>query len=282
MFASGIFLAVLVVGLALLGLWISSLRPPPSMSFDFLKGRAVVARIECDPRKSPLASIHQYYSSVQYYSFEADFSDICKAADAELLAFGFKSHTHSIEGYKYRTYVLNEATSSKIVIIFDRQRFVGFPSAQLRKSSIAEGNRCERRDGWVTVRIERGRLPLWPPRYLLYRLKRPLQADENGNNRRECFDFSFFGCSENIPHASMVVKWASAHRFGDGGASILRSKATAKDESPTLQFLAYVSQLTDQMQVIRPLIDKLHFVQHGRRKQTIIQIGFEYCCQPKL
>ena len=167
---------VLVVGLALLGLWILSRRSPPLMSFDFLNGRAVTARIESDPRKSPFASIHQYYSWIQYYSFQADFSDVCKAADAELLALGFNTHTHSIEGYKYRTYVLNEAASGKTVIIFDRQRFVGPPSVQLPNSSIAEAYRRERRDGWVTVKIERGRIPLWPPRYLLYRLKRRLQA----------------------------------------------------------------------------------------------------------
>ena len=167
----GLFLAVLVVGLALLGLWISSLRTPPLMSFDFLKGRAVEVRVEHDPRKSPFASIHDYYSWVQYYSFEADFSDVCKAADAELLALGFRARTHSIEGYKHRIYMLNEAASGKTVIIFDRQRFVGPPSAQLPKSSIAGAYRRERRDGWVTVKIERGRIPSWPPRYLLYRLK---------------------------------------------------------------------------------------------------------------
>ena len=173
--AVGIFLAVLVAGLGPLGLWISSLGPPPLMSFDFLKGRAVAAHIENDPRKSPFASIHDYYSWVQYYSFEAGFSDVCKAADAELLALGFRAHTHSIEGYKYRTYVLNETTSGKTVIIFDRQRFVGSASAQLPKSSIGEGYVRERRDGWVTVKVERGRLLLWPPRYLLYRLKSRLQ-----------------------------------------------------------------------------------------------------------
>jgi hypothetical protein len=171
----GIFLAVLVVGLVLLGLWISSLRPSPLMSFDFLKGRAVVVRVEHDPRKSPFASIHEYYSWVQYYSFEADFNDVCKAAGAELLALGFRARTHSIEGYKHRIYILNEATSGKTVIIFDRQRLVGPPSAQLPKSSIAGAYGRERRDGWVTVKVERGRIPLWPPRYLLYRLKRRLQ-----------------------------------------------------------------------------------------------------------
>jgi hypothetical protein len=174
--AVGIFLAVLVIGLAMLTLWISSLRTPPLISFDFLKGRAMVAHIESDPRKSPFASIHDYYSWVQYYSFEADFSDVCKAADAELLALGFRVRTHSIEGYKYRIYMLNGATSGKTVIIFDRQRFFGPHSAQLQQSSIAEACRRERRDGWVTVKIERGRIPLWPPRYLLYRLKRHLQV----------------------------------------------------------------------------------------------------------
>ena len=166
--AVAIFLVVLVVGLALLRLWISSLRPPPLMSLEFLKGRAVVARVEHDPRKSPFTSIHDYHSWFRFYSFKADFGDVCKAADEELLAIGFKAHTISVERQKFRVYTLNKATSSKTVIIFDRQIFIGSPSAQLPRPSVA--------DGWITVRIERGWIPLWPTRYLLYRLKRLLQA----------------------------------------------------------------------------------------------------------
>lgn len=174
--AIGIFPAGFAVGLALLALWISSLRTQPLMSYNFLNGRALVARLEHDPRKSPFSSIHDYYSWVQWYSFEADFSDVCEAADTELLALGFTARTHSIEGYKYRIYMLNKVNSGKTVIIFDRQRFVGPPRAQLSKSSINEAYRRERIDGWVTVKIGRGRIPSWPPRYLLYRLKNRLQA----------------------------------------------------------------------------------------------------------
>jgi hypothetical protein len=180
-FAVGIFLTVLVVGLVLLELWISSVGFPPLVSFDFLKNRAVTASIEFDPHKSPFpvtcaSGAPIYHSWIQYYSFEADFSDVCKAADAELLALGFRARIHSTEGCKSRIYMLDKATSVKTVIISERQRFVGPQSAQLPKFSIAETYRRERRDGWVTVRIERDRLPLWPPRYLLYRLKRCLQA----------------------------------------------------------------------------------------------------------
>ncbi len=174
-FVIGIFLTVLVVGFALLRFWISSLRPPPLMSLDFLNGRAITANIEYDPRKSPFAvtaasgaPIYQYYSWIQYYSFEADFSDLCKAADAELLALDFKAHISSMERQKLRVYILSKATSSKTVVIYDRRRFVKSPSAQLPQPSVA--------DGWVTVKISRGRLPLWPSRYLLYRLKRHLQV----------------------------------------------------------------------------------------------------------
>ena len=182
-FAVGIFLPVLIVGLTLLRLWISSSGPPPLMSLDFLNGRAITASFESDPRKSPFAvtaasgaPIYQCYSWIQFYSFEADFSDVCRAADAELLAPGFRARTHSTGGYKYRIYIINEATSRRTVIIFERQRFVGTQNAQLQQSSIVETYRRERRDGWITVRIERDRLPLWPPWYLLYRLKRHLQA----------------------------------------------------------------------------------------------------------
>jgi hypothetical protein len=170
-FVVGIFLTVLVVGLALLRLWISSLIPTTLMSLDVLNGRAVTASFESDPRKSPFpvtaasgAPIYQYYSWIQYYSFEADFSEVCRAADAELLALGFKAHTSSMERWKLRVYTLSRATSSKTVVIYDRRRFVKSPSMQLPQPSVA--------DGWVTVKITRGRLPLWPPRYLLYRLKR--------------------------------------------------------------------------------------------------------------
>ena len=180
-FAVGIFLTVLVGGLALLRFWISSLSSPPLISLDFLNGRAITASFESDPRKSPFAVTAAsggpiYHSWIQYYSFEADFSNVCEAADAELLVLGFRARTHSTEGYKYRTYMLNKSTLRKTVIIFDRQKFVGPPSAQLPTSSVAKMYRRERRDGWITVRIERDRLPLWPPRYLLYRLKRHLQA----------------------------------------------------------------------------------------------------------
>jgi hypothetical protein len=171
-FTVGIFLTVLVAGFALLGLWISSLRLLSLMSFDFLNGRVVTASFESNPRKSPLvvtaASGTPYYSRIQYYSFEADFSDLCKAADVELLALGFKAHKSSMERQKSRVYTLSKATSSKTVVIYDRRRFVKSPSAQWPRPSVA--------DGWVTVKISRGRLPLWPPRYLLYRLKRHLQG----------------------------------------------------------------------------------------------------------
>ncbi|MHC4207943.1 MAG: hypothetical protein ACYSTT_25090 [Planctomycetota bacterium] len=173
--AIGIFLVVLVVGLALLRFWISSLGPPPLMSLDFLNGRAITANIEYDPRKSPFAvtaasgaPIYQYYSWVQYYSFKADFSDVCEAADTELLALGFRSRTRSKERYKYRIYMHDKATSNETVVIYGRRRFVTSPGAQLPQPSVA--------DGWVTVKISRGRLPLWPPRYLLYRLKKLSQV----------------------------------------------------------------------------------------------------------
>jgi len=171
--AIGIFLAILIVRLTLLGLWISSLSSLSLMSFDFLKDRAVTACIEHDPRKSPFpitgasgASI--YLSWIQYYSFEGDFSDVCKAADAELLALGFKAHTSSMKRWKLRVYAFSKATSGETVVIYDRRRFVKSPSSQLPQPLVV--------DGWVTVKVSRRRLPLWPPRYLLYRLKRRLRA----------------------------------------------------------------------------------------------------------
>jgi hypothetical protein len=160
---------VLVVVIALLGRWISSLGSPPLMSLDFLKGRAVTANIEYDPRKLPFTITcasggPAYHSWIQYYSFEADFSDLCKAADAELLALGFKAGTLSRDQRKIRVYSFSKATSSKVVYIYEKRRFV--------KSLFSDDYTLEFGDGCVTVKISRRRLPLWPPRYLLYRLKR--------------------------------------------------------------------------------------------------------------
>jgi len=161
---------VIVSGLALLGFWIWSHKPPSLMSLDFLKGRAVTACNESDPRKSPLAvtaassgePIYRYCSRTQYYSFEANFSDVCKAADTELLPLGFKARTYP----KQRLYLRHKSTSGKTVVIYYGRRYV--------KSKAA--HRWESGDGWVTVTVYQGRLPLWPPRYLLYRLKKQARA----------------------------------------------------------------------------------------------------------
>jgi hypothetical protein len=173
--AIGMFLTVFVFGLALPGLWISSLRTPQLMSFDFLNDRAITTSIEYDSCESPFPitgalgfPISPFYSWIQYYSFEADFSDVCKAADAEFFALGFKAVTLSMGTCKLRLYTFSKAASGKTVVIYEKRRFVESPSAQLVQPVVA--------DGWVTVRTERWRIPLWPPRYLLYRLKRLLQA----------------------------------------------------------------------------------------------------------
>lgn len=164
---------VLVVGLALLRLWISSLGSLSLMSFDLLNDRTITASFESDPRKSPFPitgasgpPINHLW--IQYYSFKADFSDVCKAADAELLELGFKAHTLSRDQWKIRVYSFSKAASSKVVFIYEKRRFV--------KSLISNDYTLEFGDGCVTVKISRGRLPLWPPRYLLYRLKKLLQA----------------------------------------------------------------------------------------------------------
>ena len=132
----GIFLAVLVVGLALPRLWTSSPEPPPLMSLDFLNGRAITASTEFDPRKSPFAVTAasgppiSYCSWTQWYSFKADFSDVCEAADAELLPLGFRARTHATRGDKYRIYTFDKPASGKSVIIKERRRFVKSSSAQ--------------------------------------------------------------------------------------------------------------------------------------------------------
>jgi len=170
--------AVIVVGLALLGLWIRLFKPPSLMSLDFLKGRAVTADIESDPRKSPLAVTGAsgepiyYCSRAQYYSFKANFSDVCKAADAELLPLGFKTRTYP----KHWVYSLRKNTLDKTVVIHNGRRFVKSTSAHRQKSSFRHGYAWESGDGWVTVTVYRGRLPLWPPRYLLFRLKKQARA----------------------------------------------------------------------------------------------------------
>jgi hypothetical protein len=143
------------------------------MSLDFLKGRTITASIEYDPRKSPFPitdalDVPIYPSSIQFYSFEADFSDVCMAADTELLALGFQTMTLSIERYKLRLYSLSKAASGEIVFIYEKRRLLESPSGQLAQPLIT--------DGWVTVRTQQWRIPSWPPGHLLYKLKRHLQA----------------------------------------------------------------------------------------------------------
>ncbi len=170
--------AVIVFGLVLLELWVWLLKPPSLTSLDFLKGRAVTACIESDPRKSPLAVTGAsgepiyYCSRAQYYSFKANFSDVCKAADAELLPLGFKTRTYP----KHWVYSLRKNTLDKTVVIHNGRRFVKSMSAHTQESSFRHGYAWESGDEWVTVVISRGRLPLWPPRYLLYRLKKQARA----------------------------------------------------------------------------------------------------------
>jgi len=187
--------AVIVVGFALLGLWISSLRTPPPISFDFLDGRVITVRIEEDP-----GSTH-YRSIREVYSFEADFNDLCDAADTELVAFGFggygSSAAFSIPSVPtMRLYRISDSASGETTLVRIKKRtvFAKSPDPPLRPENFifrlkrsllsprlrpgfvtADGPTLEQgyesKDGWVTVEILYFRLRSWPPQHLLYRLK---------------------------------------------------------------------------------------------------------------
>jgi len=141
--------AVIVVALALLGLWIWSLDPWPVKSVDFLAGREFFRRIKNEK------AIPSYRIVTETCSFDADFNDICTRADAELLARGFKAVVHVPPRPGTRRYVLQKKPFGEwtSVTIYGGKRFDKFALKQSSQDPNDYGCGYESRDGWVAVEV---------------------------------------------------------------------------------------------------------------------------------
>jgi len=160
--------AVLVIALALLGLWISSLRPPPAISFDFLNGRDITASVEDVPSSSHRRVIR--YS----YTLAADFTDVCLSADAELLALGYEPP--SFVGPTQRLYRKRVTFRDSGYVFIQNKRLTTYSKPNAPDYSSFYSDEHDNREGRVIVDILHSRLRLWPPQHLLYGLKMRLQA----------------------------------------------------------------------------------------------------------
>ena len=128
-----------IILLALSGL-LSHVEGGPS--FRFLKGRKPVAcRSELTARR--------LRSKSYYYSFPADFNDICLNARAELISAGFLDRTPPPPPNKSRSclYVLRGRFLRGIVavLICKDHDYVGYEDSKYA--------RLHPKDGWVTVEV---------------------------------------------------------------------------------------------------------------------------------
>ena len=170
--------AILVAVGILLGLALQLVRDRgPEMSFGFLDGRTLTARIKKEPGRSSYRRIREVYS------FEGNFIDICAKVDAELLAMGFMvSFAPPTETFGWRKYLLANAASAGtiFVTIRDRQYLKVYSTPKSSKYSSPDRHEYHHKNGWVTVEIIRMRLRSWPPQYFLIRLE--LMLRRNANN----------------------------------------------------------------------------------------------------
>ncbi len=161
-------LAILIVIGILVGLtWDSG----PEMSFRFLDGRKLTARIEQAPGKSA------YKTTRDVYSFEADFNDVSTEVEAELLGLGFKNVMLGNQKSNSRQYMLrnNSSTERFSVIILDQHSLLSYSTPKSSKYSSPARHEYHWRDGWVSIEVTRRRLRYWPPKYLLRRLQMKLR-----------------------------------------------------------------------------------------------------------
>jgi len=163
--------AVAVVALALLGLWISSLRASPAITFDFLNGHPAMARIE------RYAGSSHYKDIMEVYSFQDYYEDVCGDAYAELLGLGFIPIGSGRTSSSAKQYLLVGTTSrvKAVVTVFNKRKCVS-SSSQRPVHSSRYGYESEFVDGWVTVEVRRWPLRLWPPQHLVHGLKMRFQA----------------------------------------------------------------------------------------------------------
>jgi hypothetical protein len=165
-----ISLAIFVVVGILLGLLAALTRDTgPEMSFGFLDGRAMTARIEQNPGRSA------YRTTREVYSFQADFNEVLAKVDAELSALGFKIDPFGVRGafFLRRQYQLANATSARAVVVSlrDGAELKVYATPKSSKYSSPDRYEYHQKNGCVSIEIARRRLRSWPPQYLLHRLQ---------------------------------------------------------------------------------------------------------------
>ena len=169
-----ISLAIFVVVGVLLGLLvILSQDWGPEMSFGFLDGRSVTARINQDRGRSVYRIVQETYS------FEADFDDVCDKVDAELSALGFTRLTMSVGGQYSREYRLrNEPLGDWLAVSVQNEHKVS-TSSTAKSSEYLSPDSYEHlsMEGWVSILVTRGRVRSWPPKYFLMRLRLMLRSN---------------------------------------------------------------------------------------------------------
>jgi len=121
-------------------------------SYSFLGGRKPISCID-----AKTGDVDKCY----YYSFEADFNDICLKADAELIGAGFVVNTNigkTLSGNEYsiRNYMQkNRYPRGPVWIVIQNNReYIENPIP--KKSAFVE------KDGWVVVMITYWRNWRWP------------------------------------------------------------------------------------------------------------------------
>lgn len=163
-----ISLAIIVIATILLSLLVLlTLDSGSRMTFGFLDGRALTARIERNPGRSA------FRTTRDVYSFKADFNDVCAKVDAELTALGF-TRLMDMPDSDMREYRLNNSSNKLILVrVLNRNILSVYSTPKSSKYSNPDRHEYRWRSGWVSVEIAQTRLRAWPPQYLLIRLQPP-------------------------------------------------------------------------------------------------------------
>jgi len=143
------FIVIAVVLLILLGLRSRDSFIP---SYRFLGGRNPTVYKDVKTQ-----GVNKCY----YYSFEADFNDVCLSADAELIGAGFVVRTNigkSLSGNEYsiRNYMQkNRFPRGPVWIVIQNNR-------EYIENPISKRNAFVEKDGWVVVMFTYWRNWRWP------------------------------------------------------------------------------------------------------------------------
>ena len=149
-----------LVGISL-GLLVALTRDRgPEMSFDFLDGKTLTARIK-RARGGPA-----HWTTREVYSFIADFNDVIANAEAELMALGFKRLSPGSSESHICQYTLRDSSSTwrlQVKILGGTKVSVLWPPDRYKYNT---GH------GWVSVEVARRRLRPSLPHDFLDGMKR--------------------------------------------------------------------------------------------------------------